>query len=180
MATCTQCGAEVAENIKFCPKCGTQIDAGAGEAGQAPGASQTGSSGAASGGASSSAAGTASAGGFAGSGAGGQAAAVAENNVPAAVAYLVITAIIFLLIEPYKNDRFVRFHSFQAIFYWLACLGIVIVLSALGFVVGALSMMLLPLVQLASFVLWILLVVKAYQGQWFKLPVIGDLAEKQV
>jgi uncharacterized membrane protein len=93
----------------------------------------------------------------------------------------IIPAIIFLVMEPYNRNRFIRFHSFQCIFVavaWTALwivLGIVIRIPFFGW----LTFLVWPLVSLAGFVLWLILVLKAYQGQMFKLPVIGDIAEKQ-
>jgi len=84
-----------------------------------------------------------------------------------------ITGVIFLVIE--KGDDFVRFHAYQstATFGALFVLGI-----AAGWlpVVGPLLHMLLGPVTL---ILWIVLMVKAFQGERFKLPVVGDWAEEQ-
>ncbi len=102
-----------------------------------------------------------------------------------ALAYVTfIPAIIFLLIEPYKNIKFVRFHAFQSIFLCVASIAISITLTILTIVlafvgVGALVGMVGWLVQLGIFVLWIIVIIKAYGGERYKLPIIGDLAEKQ-
>ena len=91
------------------------------------------------------------------------------------LAYLFIPAIIFLVIEPYNKNRFVRFHCFQSLFYTVACIVIGIALGfipLLGIVVGM-------LLSLLEFAVWVILLLKAYQGQMFKLPVIGDMAEQQ-
>jgi uncharacterized membrane protein len=93
----------------------------------------------------------------------------------------IIPAIIFLVIEPYNRNRFIRFHSFQCIFFWVALVVIHIGLSVIG-VVPFLIFLTLPLhalVSLAALVLWVILLIKANQGQMYKLPFIGDLAEKQ-
>ena len=104
------------------------------------------------------------------------------DNVAGLLAYVtVIPAIIFLVMEPYNRNRFVRFHSFQSLFFCVACiiLGIALsVVSAIPFV-ALLSLFIWPLVAIAELAVWLLLVIKAYQGQMFKLPVIGDIAEKQ-
>jgi uncharacterized membrane protein len=104
------------------------------------------------------------------------------DNVAGMLAYVtIIPAIIFLLIEPYNKSKFVRFHSFQSIFFCLAVAAIHIALSVLG-VVPFLLFITFPLhalVSLAAFVIWIILLIKANQGQMYKLPYIGDLAEKQ-
>jgi uncharacterized membrane protein len=93
----------------------------------------------------------------------------------------IIPAIIFLVMEPYNKSKFVRFHSFQSIFFFLAVAAAHISLSVLG-VVPFLIFVTLPLhalVSLAALVIWVILLIKANQGQMFKLPIIGDLAEKQ-
>lgn len=98
-----------------------------------------------------------------------------EPNVAAALSYLVITAILWLVLEPYNKDRFIKFHSFQAIGLAVASFVLSIVLSVIP-ILGWIVLIFLPLVWL---VVWILCIAKAYQGQWFKLPLIGDFAEKQ-
>jgi len=92
-----------------------------------------------------------------------------------------IPAIIFLVMEPYNKSRFVRFHAFQSIFLTVALIAISIALSVLSFI-PVIGLMLLPvhlLIWLGMFALWIVLLLKANQGQMWKLPVIGDMAEKQ-
>jgi uncharacterized membrane protein len=104
------------------------------------------------------------------------------DNVAGMLAYFtIIPSIIFLVMEPYNKSRFIRFHSFQNLFFCLALMVIYVGLWILGMVPGLifLTLPLHGLVWLGSFVVWIILVIKAYQGQMFKLPVIGDLAEKQ-
>ena len=92
-----------------------------------------------------------------------------------------IPAIIFLVTEPYNKSRFIRFHSFQSIFLFVA---VVIIQVALTFltVVPFLILVTAPLhmlVALGALIVWIILLLKANQGQMYKLPLIGDLAEKQ-
>ena len=104
------------------------------------------------------------------------------DNVAGMLAYVtIIPAIIFLVMEPYNKSRFVRFHSFQSIFFGVAWIAISIAISILGAipVLGWATLLLWPLVALAGLIVWIILLLKANQGQMFKLPVIGDLAEKQ-
>jgi len=85
-----------------------------------------------------------------------------------------ISGIVFLVIE--KEDPFVRFHAFQstATFVLLFVLSVVV-----GFVpvVGPMAQM---LIGPATLILWVVLMVKAFQGERFKLPVVGDWAEEQV
>jgi uncharacterized membrane protein len=104
------------------------------------------------------------------------------DNVAGMLAYITfIPAIIFLATAPYNQSRFVRFHSYQSIFFSVAVFAIQVVLSILTFVpflillTGPLHL----LVFLGALILWIILLLKANQGQMFKLPIIGDLAEKQ-
>lgn len=104
------------------------------------------------------------------------------DNVAGMLAYVTfIPAIIFLVTAPYNQSRFVRFHSFQSIFFCVAVFAIQIALSFLT-VVPILIFITAPLhmlVALGALILWIVLLLKANQGQMYKLPVIGDLAMKQ-
>lgn len=98
-----------------------------------------------------------------------------EPNVAAALSYLLgfITGIIFILVE--KENRFVRFHAWQSIFFSVALCIVNIVVGSIPVVNCFVS----PVLLLGGLVLWIVLMVKAYQGEKFKLPVIGDISEKQ-
>jgi uncharacterized membrane protein len=116
-----------------------------------------------------------------------RATAGSSDNILGAVAYVtIIPAIVFLLVEPFKKNRFIRFHAFQCIFLVIATLALVIALklvfTLLLFVplLGQLLALLIPMIlSLGCLILWIVLVVKALQGEAFKVPFIGDLAEKQ-
>jgi uncharacterized membrane protein len=104
------------------------------------------------------------------------------DNVAGMLAYVtIVPAILFLVLEPYNKKRFVRFHSFQMIFFSVAWIVIWIALSFLGMipVLGWLTLLIWPLLGLGGLILWIILLVKANQGQMFKLPLVGDMAEKQ-
>ena len=99
-----------------------------------------------------------------------------QENVAGMLAYFtIIPAILFLVLEPYNKNKFIRFHSFQCLFLAAAIFVINIVLNFIP-ILGLIASMFLGL---ACLVLWVLLVVKAYQGQKFKVPFIGDLAEQQ-
>lgn len=93
-----------------------------------------------------------------------------------------VIAIVFLVIEPYRNDKFVRFHAFQSIFFSLVCLA---VYWALDVVLLPASWVGLPLfwiwrlVRLAILGCWVFLMYKAYNNERFMLPIIGPLAAKQ-
>jgi uncharacterized membrane protein len=110
------------------------------------------------------------------------------DNVAGLLCYIFgfITGIIFLVMAPYNQNKFIRFHAFQSIFLSIAWVAVVVVESVINAVLINISWGLLGIVGLLWTVLWlgflaivVLLMVKAYQGQRFKLPIIGDLAEKQ-
>jgi uncharacterized membrane protein len=104
------------------------------------------------------------------------------DNVAGMLAYVtIIPAIIFLVIEPYNKSRFIRFHAFQSIFFAIAWTALWVVLSFVVHIpfLGWLTILIWPLIGLAGFVIWVVLLLKANQGQMWKLPVIGDMAEKQ-
>ena len=101
-----------------------------------------------------------------------------QSNVAALLSYVVIIAIVFLLVEPFKNDKFVRFHAFQSIFYWVAVI-VIFMLIGMVFPLSVWFLVYWPL-RMLSFILMIFLMYKAYNNEKFKLPFIGDLAEKQV
>jgi uncharacterized membrane protein len=104
------------------------------------------------------------------------------DNVAGMLAYVTfIPAVILLILEPYNKSRFVRFHAFQCIFLTVAAVALHIVLGIFT-VVPFLVLLTFPLhalVSLAWLVALIFLALKANQGQKYKLPTIGDLAEKQ-
>ncbi len=120
-----------------------------------------------------------------GSGVGSAAGSHLQPNVAGLLTYLVefITGILFLVPEPYKRDRFVRFHAFQSIFLsaaWLVIyIALEIVLSVLPGVLWWLASLLFSLVSLGLFLLVLFLMYKAYNNEKFKLPIVGELAEKQ-
>lgn len=110
-----------------------------------------------------------------------------EPNTAALLAYLLtwVTGLIFFLIE--KENKYVRFHALQAILLGVAIIVIWIIIFIvdiiLGYIpiLGGIIALLLSLVfWFGSLVVWILMMVKAYQGQMYKLPVIGDIAERNI
>lgn len=84
-----------------------------------------------------------------------------------------ITGIIFLVLE--KNSRFVRFHALQSIITFGAVTVFLFIINMIPIIGFLVSLLVPPL----AFVLTIVLMLFAYQGRWFKLPVIGDIAEQQ-
>lgn len=108
------------------------------------------------------------------------------HNIFGALAYVTfIPAVIFLLMERFKRDRFIRFHSFQSIF--LVGVGIALAIAMrlvffllaliprLGYLMAWLAVV---VVCIGWVILWMVLLIKALQGEFFKLPWIGDLAER--
>ena len=150
--------------MAFCAKCGAQV---------ADGAPFCGSCGAAVGGAAPVVA-TSTGGGL-------------TPNVAGALAYVtIIPAILFLVMEPYNKDRFIRFHSFQCLFFAATMFVASIVVMILGFILAfvpvlgwILDLILWATLWLGSIALVIFLIYKAYNNEKFMLPVIGNLAEQQ-
>jgi uncharacterized membrane protein len=98
-----------------------------------------------------------------------------DVNLAAALTYLLgfITGIVFLVIE--KESRFVRFHAMQSTIVFVFLFVLSVVLDIIPFIGWALNLLIL----LLGLVLWIVLMLKAYQGEKFKLPVAGDMAEQK-
>lgn len=97
-----------------------------------------------------------------------------------------VTGIVFLVLAPYNQNRNIKFHAFQSIFMHLGLIVCYVVLTIVSImlhgipVVGALMSVLLSLVLgLGSFLLWLFMLFKTYNGEKIVLPVIGDLAQKQ-
>ena len=151
MTYCTQCGAEVAAGAAYCPKCGRpQTAAPGGSAGNTPATTQSG----------------------------------LQENIAGLLCYAVgwITGLIFFLAD---KRPLVRFHAAQSMVVF-GTLNVIHLFLSRMFLVGlfyggwsglSLGAMLMWLVNLATLVFWIVLMVKAYQGERFKLPIAGDFAE---
>jgi uncharacterized membrane protein len=123
-----------------------------------------------------------------------------DPNIAAAISYFWIIGVIFFFLE--KDNRFVRLHAMQSILFGVAWSVLMIVLVILGSIltfIGAaiaatagdaagtlfgllvsLIWLLIWLVPVGLLVVLILTAVKAYQGKWVKLPIIGNMAEKIV
>jgi len=108
-------------------------------------------------------------------------------NIASLLCYICspITGIIFLLIE--KENQDVKFHAWQSLVFGIAYIAIVVVLEILAAIMGLLASVLgiivgffIPLVMLAAFIIWIVCMVKAYQGERWRMPIIGDFAAKKV
>ncbi len=100
-----------------------------------------------------------------------------NENVEGLLTYLLgfVTGIIFLIIE--KESQFVRFHAMQSTItfagLWILSMAFVYVIPFIGFMIAW-------LINVVTFITWIVCMYKAYQGEWFKLPVVGDIAEQQI
>jgi uncharacterized membrane protein len=175
---CPQCGAELKETQRFCNKCGAQVQptqpAAPPPQTYAPPGQPTGP--------------TAPYGqppyqqpyGPPGYNNAAPGAAGLQSNVAAALAYLFVPAIIFLVLEPYSRDRFVRFHSWQAIFFFVALFILqIVVLVAYAILPWPLDWLISLAFRIGSLVGWIWLMYEAYSNRLTKLPVIGDIAEQQ-
>jgi len=104
------------------------------------------------------------------------------DNAACGLAYVTfIPAIIFLIVEPYNRSPNVRFHSWQSIFLAIAWVVVDMVLIFIGHMtlIGLINVMLFPLAALGFFILWLIVIINAFNGKRFSLPLIGDLAAKQ-
>ena len=99
-----------------------------------------------------------------------------QPNLAALFAYVLglVTGIIFFVIE--KENKFVKFHAMQSICFAAALFIGSFVLAFIP-ILGWIAALLL---QMAALAFWIIVMIKAYNGQWYKLPVVGDIAAKQV
>lgn len=98
-----------------------------------------------------------------------------SDNAAGALAYVtVIPAIIFLLVEPYNKNPYIKFHAWQNIFLAIAlfAISVIAIIPILGWLIALIGV---PVLLIA----WIICLVNALQGKRFKLPFIGNLAEKQ-
>jgi len=109
------------------------------------------------------------------------------SNVAGALCYIlgIITGVLFLIIE--KNDRSVRFHAAQSITVSIVMIALSIVLSIVSSVLAfvpvlgwLLALLLAIVIGFGSFVLWIVLMWRAYQGKEWEVPVAGPLARKMI
>jgi uncharacterized membrane protein len=155
MTYCAKCGSPV--EGKFCAKCGSPVAASTptGDVPPAPAAP-----------------------GIANPGLG------MDENLAAALCYIPIIGLIFLLVEPYNKNKTIKFHAMQSLFYCIAWIAVGIALGIFGGILMPLGMwgfwlLISRLVQLALFVGLIIMAVKAYQGSRFVMPIIGPIAEKQ-
>ena len=159
MAFCSKCGSAVSEGASFCSVCGSPASAtGAQATPPVPPIPA----------------------GAAGTG--------LSSNVAAALCYLLgfITGIIFLVVEPYRRDKLVRFHAFQSIAFAVVVLVLQIILR-MFLSIGFLSFgFLFAIFGLVSFVIWLAIFVfglflmyKAYNNETYMIPILGAWASNQ-
>jgi uncharacterized membrane protein len=157
MAFCAKCGTALAEGATFCGSCGAPSETAA------PGAPASAASVSAPG--------------------------AMAANVAGLLTYVLgfISGIIFLVLEPYNRDKFVRFHAFQSIFFnvaiivfWIAYTIVSTVLGIVSFgVLGIVMAILGLLIFLGILVYWVFLMYKAYNNEKYVIPYIGKLAAQQ-
>ena len=112
----------------------------------------------------------------------GAAAAGMTDNAASALCYVLglVTGILFLVLAPYSQNRTIRFHAFQSIFLNVAWILFWMVFNIVFVALHMFSLLFLSsLISLAFFVLWIYMIITAYQGKTVVLPVIGPIAQKQ-
>lgn len=106
-----------------------------------------------------------------------------QANVIAALTYLLgfVTGLIFLYLEPYNQDEFIRFHARQSIGFsvlWFAIevvFGVFIAVMPHG--LGALLNFILTLINIAMAVFWVVLMYKAYSGERYRIPELADVVD---
>ena len=107
-------------------------------------------------------------------------------NIASVLCYICmpITSVIFLLLE--KESKDVQFHAWQGITFGVGYIAVVVALEIMSAILGAIISflgvivgLLVPVVGLVAFILWIVCLVKAYQGERWKIPYLGDFAAKK-
>jgi uncharacterized membrane protein len=106
-----------------------------------------------------------------------------SDNAAGGLAYItIIPAIVFLVVAPFKNSSFVRFHAWQSIFFYIAWAVVHILVGIVQNLVPTVLFLTLSLwqfVDLAFFVILVIVFVQAFNGKRIMLPIVGGLAEKQ-
>jgi uncharacterized membrane protein len=112
-----------------------------------------------------------------------------SDNIIGLLCYspVAIIADIFVLVaEPYKNSKFLRFHAFQSLFMFAACIvvsiGLTVIGIVLGMIAGPLALIMFPIQMLFSLgvlIVAVMMMIKAYGMQMTELPVIGKMAMNQ-
>lgn len=161
MRHCTNCGTTMVDDSAFCGACGTP--AGAQVAADATPSGMTASP---------------------------SVGAALSTNLAAALSYALgfITGILFLVLNPYRNNKFIRFHAIQSVLFSVACIafsivwsiGVGILVSIMGYWVLTIDVPLRLLVGLGIFVYWLFVMFQAYSEREYHIPWIGNIAAKQI
>ena len=163
MAFCGNCGAVLGAEAAFCGSCGRQVAAAA-QASPMPASAPV-------------------------AGPGTAAASGLTPNLAGALTYAlgILTGVLFLVLEPYRNDRFVRFHAMQSILFTAACVAFsiawIIMWGILFSITGYLALVAVPLrllISLGIFAFWLFLMYQAYNQREYRIPFIGAIAARQV
>lgn len=109
-----------------------------------------------------------------------------QSRILAAVAYATfVPALVFLLVPRFKRDRYIRFHAVQSLILTAAVVGVAILLRLLSLLLELLpgfgllfTLLLAAIVAIGIGLLWVVLLIKALQGEWFQVGKIGQLAER--
>ena len=103
-----------------------------------------------------------------------------SDRAAAAIAYLTfVAAAVVLFLPAFRNRRFVRFHAWQSVLLWGTYFVLSVAALFLSNVAAAMSLLLFGiLASLAMLFLWIVLSLKAWQGERFELPLFGELAAR--
>ncbi|HUZ46387.1 MAG TPA: zinc-ribbon domain-containing protein [Terriglobia bacterium] len=150
MATCAKCGAALPDHANFCASCGAR--AGTSQVGTTAGAAEI------------------------------------PSNIAALLCYIFwpVTSALFLILGPYRTDKFVRFHAYQALYLGLFGIGLGIalripttILKLIPVLGGILNFLIWMVYGAGIFGLVIFVVLKAYRGEEYRIPVIGMLAAKK-
>jgi uncharacterized membrane protein len=166
MALCPKCGSQVADGVKICGACGSSIGPETGTPATPLPPSSSGP--------------TASPGGI-------------PANIAAMLTYLplcligLVCAILFgFVLEPYKQNRLIRFHAWQSlalhvgfIAFWICWTIFSMILTAIIHFFAIITLPISMLIGLGVLVLMVILMIKAYSGEVFRLPIVGDWAEKK-
>ena len=112
-----------------------------------------------------------------------QAGAAPNYRVVAALSYLlgVITGVIFLYVEPYSGDEFVRFHARQSIIFSIAWFAVQIIagvfIAVMPHPISRLLAFLLSVFNIGTAIFWVILMYKAYSGERHRIPELSDWAD---
>jgi len=103
-----------------------------------------------------------------------------EENIAGLLCYVLgwITGIVFLVLE--KENKFVRFHAMQSIATFLPLMVIAWIINLIFMWIPFISWAISTLIWILVLILWLILMFKAYQGEMYKLPIVGNFAEKQI